>query len=113
MDERHSDVSTVLYDYMLAAHKEQFGEASVKMRHYLQGLAGELTTRMALTRTLLAQSEDSPTTAMGVAVEEKWEEARRDSKTCRTPDGQPAPIRRWREVQIIRSGLLPTEKGWR
>lgn len=113
MDERESGVSKVLYDYMLAAHKDQFGEATVKMRHYLQGLAEELTTRMELIPTLFAQSEDSPTTAMSVAVEEKWAEARRDSGSCRTPAGRTAPIRRWREVQIIRSGLIPTEKGWR
>lgn len=113
MDQHHSEVAKVLYDYMLVAHKDQFGEASIKMRHYLQGLAGDLTTRMELTRTLLAQSEDSPTTAMNVSVEEKWEEERRDSRSYRTPTGRPAPIRRWREVQIIKSGLLPTEKGWR
>lgn len=113
MDEGQAGVSKVLYDYMLAAHKDQFGEASVKMRHYLQGLAGELATRMGLTRSLLAQSEDSATTVMSVPVEEKWDEARRDSQTYRTPDGRPTPIRRWREVQIIKSSLLPTEKGWR
>ena len=66
-----------------------------------------------LTRTILAQSEDSAITAMSVPVEEKWDEARRDSQTYRTPDNRPTPIRRWREVQIIKSGLLPTERGLR
>lgn len=83
------------------------------MRHYLHGLAAELTTRMGLQREVYAQPEDSPSTLMSVRVEQKWEEARRDSQVHRTPDGKPGFIRRWREVQILRSGLLPTEKACR
>ena len=83
------------------------------MRHYLQGQAAELTTRMGLRRELLAQSEDSPGTVMRVPVEDKWDEERRSRGHRRTADGNPWPVRRWREVQVIRSAMLPTEKGWR
>lgn len=105
--------SKALYETMIAAHKDQFGEVSVKMRHYLRGLAGELTTRMGFTRELYTQAEDSPDTVMSVPVQDKWNQERRDRGTHRTPDGKPWPIRRWREVQIIQSAILPTEKNWR
>ena len=106
-------VSKVLYEVMIAAHKDQFGEMSVKMRHYLRGLAGELTTRMGFTRELYAQAEDSPDTVMSGPVEDTWDRERRERGTQRSPDGEPWPVRRWREVHIIQSELLPTEKSWR
>lgn len=106
-------VSKSLYEAMIAAHKDQFGEVSVNMRHYLRGLAGELTTRMGFTRELYAQAEDSPDTVTSAPVEAKWNQERRDRGAQRSPDGEPWPVRRWREVQIIQSTILPTEKEWR
>lgn len=60
MDEHQQAVARTVYDTMVTAHTERFGAPSVKMRHYLQGQAAELTTRMGLRRELLAQAEDSP-----------------------------------------------------
>lgn len=112
MDEQQQ-ISKALYDYMLTAHTDHYGPPSVKMRHYLSGLSKELTTRMGLTRTLAAQAEDTPDTLMSVPVEQKWDEERRSRGNRRTADGHPWPMRKWREIQIITSALLPTDKTWR
>lgn len=100
-----------LYEAMITAHKDQFGEVSVRMRHYLRGLAGELTTRMGFTRELYAQAEDSPDTVTSAPVEAKWDQERRDRGAQRSPDGKPWPVRRWREVQIIQSASLPQRRS--
>lgn len=113
MDEDQQAVARTLYDTMVAAHADRFGAPSVKMRHYLQGQAAELTARMGLRREPLAQPEDSPGTVMSAPVEDKWDEERRSRGQRRTADGKPWPARRWREMQVLRSALLPTEKGWR
>lgn len=113
MDEHQQAVARTIYDTMVAAHTDRFGAPSVKMRHYLHGQGAELTARMGLRRELLAQPEDSPETLMSVPVEERWDEERRSRGQHQTPEGKPWPVRRWREVQIIRSAPLPTEKDWR
>lgn len=113
MCEQQQAVVKLLYDTMITAHTDQYGAPSVKMRHYLQGQAAELITRMGLRRELLAQAEDSSDTVMSAPVEAKWEEERRSRGQHRAADGQRRPVRRWREVQVLRSAMLPTDKGWR
>lgn len=112
MDEQQQ-ISKVLYDYMLTAHTNHYGPPSLKLRHYLRGLSKELTSRMGLTRTLAAQAEDTSDTLMSVPVEQKWAEERRAPGNRRTADGHLWPVRKWREIQIITSALLPTDKNWR
>ena len=106
MDDEQQQVAKALYDQMLAAHLDHYGEASVKMRHYLRGLAESLTVRMGLQQELLAQSDDDRAgEARTGPVEKEWDRERRRKGI--------GPARKWREVRIIRSRFLETEKGWR
>lgn len=97
--------SKVLYDYMLAAHVKQFGAVSIQMRHYLMGQAEQLVDRLGMRRQLVSQSEDQPDSYHGAPVEDMWNTARRKAGV--------GPIRKWRELQIIYTAPLPTEKDWR
>lgn len=121
MDERQSGDSKVLYDYMLAAHKDQFGEPSVKMRHYLQGLAEELATRMGLTRTVVSpvrglsnhRHERSCRREMGrgQAGQPDLPHTRRpahpDPTMARSTDHQVQPAAHSEGVALIRGVMVP------
>lgn len=108
---QHDQSARVIYEQMIAAHQDKFGAPSTTMRHYLQGLSVEISRRMGLTRELAAESEDGQ--LMSVPVEQQWEDERRARGERRTAEGQRWPVRQWREVQMLRTGWLPTEKTWR
>ncbi len=105
MTDQHREIVKVLYQHMIEAHTEHFGSVPVAQRHYLWGLAQQLVERLGLQRELYAQAEDSDDSAMAVPVEQMWDYERRNKGV--------GPVRRWREIQMLRSKYLPTQKGFR